>query len=143
MPEGATKENNVFLYLLLGGCLIAIAACFYFYYFKKDYEFVVEVACDTTKETCIQRDCTNEDNCPPNQLSDFKRYNINAGDFDACTNENCAQACEEKIIPCKPIECVEDFTAGESCSTLEEPAATTETTTSEKTTSTMQTQQIN
>jgi hypothetical protein len=121
MPEGDKKENNVFLYLLLGLCLVAIAVSFYFFYFKKDYEFIVEVACDPTKETCIQRDCTNPDDCPPNGLSDFKRYSLNAGDFEMCENEDCTNACESGAIKCEPIQCAEDELAGESCSTLESP----------------------
>ena len=123
MPEGAKKENNIFLFLLLGGSFIVIAASFYFLYIKKDYEFIVEVSCDPTKETCIQRDCSNPDNCPPNGLSDFKRYSLNAGDFESCKNEDCTEACETGSIKCTQIECVEDLTAGESCSIVEPEVA--------------------
>jgi hypothetical protein len=120
MVEDIKKENNIFLYLLLGGCLIAIAVSFYFFYFKKDYEFIVETSCDPSKETCIQRDCSNPDDCPPNGFTDFKRYSLNAGDFDMCENEDCTKACETKAIQCTQIECVEDEIAGESCSVVEE-----------------------
>lgn len=126
MPEGAKKENSVFLLLLLGGCFMVIATSFYFFYIKKDYEFIVETSCDPTKETCIQRDCTNPDDCPLNGLSDFKRYTLNAGDFAACENEDCANACETKAIQCTQIECVEDELAGESCSAVEPEAESIE-----------------
>ncbi len=126
MLEGDKKENNIFLYLLLSGCLIAIAVSFYFFYFKKDYDFVVEVSCDPATETCIQRDCTNPEDCPPNGLSDFRRYSLNARDFQKCEKEDCANACESESIKCEHIECVEDELAGESCSSVEPVAESIE-----------------
>ncbi len=121
MPEGEDKKSSWFLWLICISCLIAIFSAFYFFYYKKDYDFIVEVACDTSKETCFQRDCSNPEDCPPNGLSDFKRYSLNAGDFKMCENEDCANACETGIIKCKPVECVENLEAGESCSFLEIP----------------------
>ncbi len=118
MPEGNEKKNDWFLWLVGLSCFIAIIGTFYFFYYQKNYNFVVEVACDTNKEVCFQRDCTNPDNCPPNELSNFKRYSLKAGDFNKCENEDCTNACETGTIKCEPIECVEDFVAGESCSTL-------------------------
>lgn len=127
MPERTKKDNNVFLYLLLGLCLIAIAISFYFFYFKKDYKFIVEVACDPTKETCIQRDCSNPEDCPPNGLSNFKRYSLNARDFEMCENEDCENACETGSIQCEPIECEEDPIYGESCGFIDmEPSLVNE-----------------
>ena len=119
MPEGEDKKSNWFLWLIGISCLIAVIISFYFFYFKKDYDFIVEVACDPSKETCFQRDCSNPDNCPPNGLSDFKRYSLNAGDFNKCENEDCASACETGSIKCGPIECAEDEEVGEFCSISE------------------------
>jgi hypothetical protein len=101
--------------------LVSIAVSFYFFYYKKDYKFVVEVPCDISKEICFQRDCSNPDDCPPNGLSDFKRYSLNAGDFKNCENEDCANACETETIKCELIECAEDEIMGESCSSPESP----------------------
>lgn len=121
MPEGDKKENNVFLYLLLGGCLITIVTSFYFFYFKKDYQFIVETSCNPEKETCFQRDCSNPDDCPPDRLSNFKRFTLNAGDFKFCEKEDCTQVCEKGVISCTQIECAEDELARESCTILVEP----------------------
>lgn len=118
IPTEEKKSYNIFLYLLLLGCFATIATSFYVFYHQKNYDFIVEVACDPTVEICTQRDCTNPDDCPPNQLSDFKRYTLNAADFKMCENENCAVACETGLIKCEPISCVEDLEAGESCSVL-------------------------
>jgi hypothetical protein len=114
------EKHNIFLYLLLGGIFIAVAASFYFFYFKKDFDFIVEVACDPAKEECIQRDCTNPDDCPPNGYSDFKRYTLNANDFEYCKDEDCKSVCENNEIKCTQIACIPDEEMGETCSTVEE-----------------------
>lgn len=115
MLEEVEKKNDWFLWLIGISCFVAIILSFYFFYFKKDYDFIVEVTCDSAKEQCFQRDCSKPGNCPPNGLSDFKRYSLNAGDFKMCENEDCASVCETGSIKCAPIACVEDLEVGESC----------------------------
>ena len=44
--EKEESKHNAFLYIMLAGCLVAIAVSFYFFYFKKNYDFIVEVACE-------------------------------------------------------------------------------------------------
>lgn len=118
--KGKKILENWFIQLLLLCVFLAIASSFYFFFFKKDYNFLVEVPCDATKEVCFQRDCTNPDDCPPNGLTSFKRYNLKASDFKYCENEDCTLACESEQIQCEKIECVEDVEMGESCVALEE-----------------------
>lgn len=119
IPTEEKKSYNIFLYLLLLGCFATIATSFYVFYHQKNYDFIVEVACDPTVEICTQRDCTNPDDCPPNGLGDFKRYYLNAADFEMCENEDCAVACETGAIECELAECEEVPEYGESCSVLE------------------------
>lgn len=101
------KRHNLFLYILLGGVLIAIASSFYFFYFKKDYDFIVETKCNPETEACFYRDCTNPDDCPPNGLSYYNQYTINAGDFASCKDEDCTEACTLGTIACEKTECTE------------------------------------
>ena len=116
MVENDVKRRNVFLYILLGMCVVAVASSFYFFYFKKDFDFIIEAPCDRTKEQCFIRDCTDPDACPPNGLSDFKRYDLKASDFQYCKDEDCSSVCESGQIECTPIACSEDVDMGESCS---------------------------
>ena len=124
MPETEEKKINWFLLLISLSCAVTILSSFYSLYYKKNYDFIVEVSCDPSLETCFQRDCSNPDDCPPNGLSDFKRYTLKAYDFNKCENEDCTNACLNGLIECKQISCIEDLEAGESCST---PESTTQT----------------
>lgn len=119
MDEEKEKPKKFFTPLTIINIVLflsAIGSSFYFFYIKKDFDFIVEVTCDTSLEQCIQRDCTNPDDCPPNGLSDFKRYTLSAKDFEYCPNEDCTIACESGTIQCEKEECIEDEEYGETCS---------------------------
>lgn len=121
MPPEPNKGHNFFLDIIMAGCFVSIIVSFYFFYYKKDYNFIVETPCDISKEQCFQRDCSDPENCPPNELSDFKRYSLNAADFKMCENEDCTNACETGKIKCEQVQCKEDLATGESCSALDSP----------------------
>jgi hypothetical protein len=102
------KEYKVFLYILLGGVLISIISSFYFFYFKKDFNYIVETQCDPETETCFYRDCeSNPDECPLNNLSYYNIYSIKASDYDVCVNEDCTTACSSGLIYCNKTECTD------------------------------------
>ena len=124
MPVNIEQKTNWFLWLIGLSCLAVIVSSFYSLYFKKNYEFVVETSCNPEVDICFERDCTNPDDCPPNGLSDFKRYKLNAGDFSKCENEDCTLACETGLINCTQVTCVADELLGESCTTPELPKVT-------------------
>jgi hypothetical protein len=108
MPEEVKRERNYFLYILLGGCFFAIISTLYFFYFKEDYNFIVETRCNPEVETCFYRDCTNPNDCPPNNLSYYNQYTLKASDYKACINEDCAFSCTTGVINCLKIECTEN-----------------------------------
>ncbi len=124
-PEQEKKQKNWLIWLLVGGCVASILFSFYTYFYKKNYNFIVEVPCDNSTETCFERDCSNLDDCPPNGLSDFKRYSLKASDFKYCKDENCAQACAEGTIKCESVQCEENSETGESC-VYPEPSTSTQ-----------------
>jgi hypothetical protein len=115
MPEAEKVEHNYFLYILLGGCLISIISSFYFFYFKKNYDFIVETSCNPETETCFYRDCINPDDCPPNNLSYYNEYTIKAGDFQNCVNEDCTEACKASAIDCIKTKCTETDISDGTC----------------------------
>ena len=114
LPEEDNK-HNIFLYILLAGVLIAIISSFYFFYLKKDYDFIVETKCNPEIETCFYRDCTNPDDCPPNNLSYYNEYTLRAKDFKVCVNEDCTEACTTGIINCVKTECTDSNIEDGTC----------------------------
>lgn len=118
MPE-EKQPKKLFTPFTVTNIILFIAVIinsFYFFYIKKNFNFIVETPCDSSIEQCFERDCTNPDDCPPNGLSHFKRYTLNANDFKYCQDEDCTNACESGQIQCTRVQCVEDLEAGESCS---------------------------
>lgn len=111
--EGKRKINWLLLLISLS-CIVVIFVSFYFFYLKKDFDFIVEVSCDPTLEECFVRDCENV-KCPSNDLSVFKKYTLKAKDFKYCENENCAVACESGQVQCEAVPCEIDEEYGESC----------------------------
>ncbi|MFA6354903.1 MAG: hypothetical protein WCW65_00555 [Candidatus Paceibacterota bacterium] len=115
MPE-EDKKHNLFLYILLAGVIITILSSFYFFYFKKDYDFIVETQCNPETETCFYRDCeSSPDDCPPNGLSYYNTYTLKASDFKSCVNEDCTEACTAGTINCIKTECTETDINDEVC----------------------------
>lgn len=78
----------------------------YFKFFEnKDYVFIVEAACDPTIEICFTRDCSNSDDCPPNELEIYKVYELDAKYFKGCADNSCAVFCREKANICTQVKC--------------------------------------
>lgn len=115
MEENGVKEKSWLINALIFSCAVSVIVSFYFFYYKKDFDFIVESPCDPTREECFKRDCSNPDDCPQNGFSDFKRYSLNANDFKFCTNEDCTAICESEVIKCEQLECEPDEEVGESC----------------------------
>ena len=113
MPDNE-KKHSKFLYVLLTCVILSIASSFYFFYFKKDFNFIIETKCIPELETCFHRDCTNPDNCPPNGLSYYNTYTLRANDFKFCgVNEDCLLSCTSGSINCTKTQCTEsDLSTG-------------------------------
>ena len=116
MDESGLQKQKKFFTLFttinIAIFLIVIISSFYFLFLKKDFQFLVETNCDKNKEQCFERDCTNPDDCPPNNLTVFKRYSLKASDFKYCTNEDCAEACETHKIKCAEVKCINSNETG-------------------------------
>ena len=93
--------------------LLLVATIFrgmYVYYVSKEYYYVVEAFCDSASEKCFERDCSVQDDCPPNGLSIYKKYFIKAHDFATCTDNSCANVCAQTQGICAQIICGADPT---------------------------------
>jgi hypothetical protein len=101
----------------LGGLLLVSVICssYYIFYYKKNYDFLVEAPCSNSQsETCFTRDCESEEGCPPNNLSSYRIFHIKAVDFEKCVDDSCLSSCTTNQIKCTETKC--DQNAGDSCS---------------------------
>lgn len=105
MPDEVSKKNNIFLLIIFISCAAIIAFAFYNFYINKNYQFFVETKCDNSKDTCFYRDCSIEGECPPDNLSYFKKFTISASDANFCSSEDCTAPCESKTIQCEETIC--------------------------------------
>lgn len=95
----------------------AIASNYFIFYHEKNYEFLVEAPCDPLTNTCFVRSCENADDCPPNQLSEYRIFTLAARDFDSCSNNSCLDECESGALSCTEIMCGQS--EDDTCSTAE------------------------
>jgi hypothetical protein len=84
------------------------------YIFAKDYTFYIEAECNPDTTSCFIRDC--EEYCPPNGLSTYSAYYIDASEYSRCTSNDCSNICQDSTTAhlCEPIPC--DSDAGDECS---------------------------
>lgn len=112
-------HHNFFLVILFIGSIITIIDSFVFFYYGKKFNFIVETSCDKSKETCFYRDCSIEGYCPPNNLSYYKTFIIEADDFNKCQNEDCTDFCQREMIKCEQVSCTEDDLQNGTCTPVE------------------------
>ncbi len=104
-PEGQKLHRESHYFEIM--CILVIAAVLVFplkrFVLDRNFSYIVEVPCDAQKEACLYRDCA-ADECPPNQLSDYKRLRISAKDFEMCQSESCYVECQTQKFSCEPEE---------------------------------------
>lgn len=99
------RSDKLLLILVLLLTFATIAATAWLFLYEKKYDFIVEAQCDPAVETCFYRDCSNEDDCPPNGYEEYKTFVLDARDFERCEGDSCAEECESGEIECTPVVC--------------------------------------
>ncbi len=100
--------DKALVILFIASFVGVIASNWYHFFYAKNFDYLIEASCDPASEVCFFRDCENDpDSCPPNELSYYKSYYVNAGDFAECSNNSCSPECETGTIACTLIPCGE------------------------------------
>ncbi len=115
------SSDKIVIGIIVLSAIIALAATGWLFLVKKDYYFTVEESCDPQTETCFHRDCSIADECPPNNLSDYKVFKVHARDFPKCLYNSCKVKCTDGSIQCIQVKC--GSSDEDSCSSTPEPAA--------------------
>lgn len=101
-------SGRLFLVFVSVAIVAVIGATGWKFVIARDYDVVVEAACDPTEQTCHYRECSEVSNvgdCPPNELEYYHVYVVKAHEFDTCADASCAAECEAGSITCTPIAC--------------------------------------
>jgi hypothetical protein len=107
--------NRLFSWILFLMAISALIANYYFFYNKKEYDFLVEAPCDPNQNPCFLRDCS-DDGCPPNNLSKYRIFHMSGSDFEKCVDDSCLYECETNKISCTEQICNSEL--DEVCSAL-------------------------
>ncbi len=111
--DASDRRVFILIWLLVA---TAVATTAWLYLYQKDYDFVVEAACDPGAQNCFHRDCSSADaECPPNNWEDYKVYRVRASDFAHCSADACASECLDGTAPCVEELCSDS--PDNSCST--------------------------
>ena len=113
LPKEVGKRKFSLITFFVITLVLVVIFSFLRYFVFKNYDFTLEVSCDPVTETCFHRDCEAEE-CPPNNLEDYKKFAIKAFQFDKCEGNNLCKDFCEKGKQC--IETVCDTNTGDICS---------------------------
>ena len=103
----STKLFTAFIFTLI---VVVSLSSYVRYIFAKEYEFHIEMPCNSKTEFCNIRDC--DDYCPPNGLDEYKVYKIPALLFRSCSDNSCSNICVG-TNKCQLIKC--DAESGDTC----------------------------
>lgn len=100
-----SRRVVVTVVIMVIAVFFALLSSYTKYIYAHDYSFIIEAPCNPEQTTCFVRDC--DDYCPPNELEIYTSYLISAGDYANCTDNSCANVCENVATAelCVPIEC--------------------------------------
>ena len=105
-PSQSVDKALFFVFFL--AVLTVFAYSIYTYWYQKDFTILVEASCDPASSSCYIRDCSIEDECPPNNFSEYRVFSVSAKDFAKCEDETCLYECTNNVISCLEITCGSD-----------------------------------
>lgn len=122
------RSDKVAIGCIVLSLVVALGATGWNFLHTKEYTYVIETECDPATEVCFERDCSIEDECPPNGLGVYKVYRLSAKDFESCSDDSCHTQCIQGSVTCEEQVCgeSEDDTCYEPAELpLEEESGTT------------------
>jgi hypothetical protein len=86
--------------------VVSLLATAYVFLVRMDYNFIVEIPCDSAEQLCYYRDCSAQE-CPVNGRETYRLFSVRAADHERCTDDACIQECSKGTIACVEIICGE------------------------------------
>lgn len=102
----ATKQSTPWIFwILLVSVLIILGQSMYKNYVAQDYLFFVQAKCDISTNECYVRTCDNSGDCPPNNLTAYRVFQLPASQFKNCADNSCLNICPSAASSCEEILC--------------------------------------
>lgn len=92
-------------WILLISVVIVLGQSMYKNYVVKDYLFYVEASCDSSTNECYSRSCDIEGDCPPDNLTTYRVFELPASQFQYCSDNSCLNICPSETYSCEEILC--------------------------------------
>ena len=92
-------------WILIASVLIILGQSIYKNYIAKDYLFFVEAKCDPALDECYSRSCDIEGDCPPDNLTLYRVFQLPASQFSDCSDNSCLNICPSETYSCEEILC--------------------------------------
>lgn len=122
-----TKRSTPWIFwILIVSVLIILGQSMYENYILKKYVFFVEAQCDPSADECYVRSCDIEGDCPPNNLTIYRVFQLPASQFQNCSDNSCLNICPSIAHSCEEIAC-----STQSDISCEGPTTTAEATTTQ------------
>ncbi|MCX6786613.1 MAG: hypothetical protein NTU85_02245 [Candidatus Kaiserbacteria bacterium] len=93
------------LWILLASVLIILGQSMYKNYIAKNYPFFIEASCDTATNECYVRSCDVDGDCPPDNLTVYRVFQLPAFEFKNCSDNSCLNICPSEAHSCEEIMC--------------------------------------
>jgi|GEM_PF-2048911 len=105
MDVAARQSTPWIFWILLISVLIIFGQSMYKNYVAKDYLFFVEAKCDSVVNECYVRSCDVDGDCPPDNLTSYRVFQLPASQFKNCSDNSCLNICPSTASSCEEIPC--------------------------------------
>lgn len=105
MDVAAKHSIPWIFWILIASVLIILGQSMYKNYIAKDYLFFLEAPCNSATNECYVRSCDIEGDCPPNNLTVYRVFQIPASQFYNCSDNSCLNICPSEAYFCEEIKC--------------------------------------
>lgn len=99
-------SGRSYVWILLFSAAVVFSVSLFSHLYAQSLVFLVEGACDPNVQECYVRDCELEE-CPPNELSEYRVFAVSTKDFEYCEDNACANICAHGTA-CEEILCSDD-----------------------------------
>lgn len=104
--EVIPKRSTPWIFgVLIISVMIVFGQSMYENYVARNYFFYVEASCNPATNECYSRTCDNNGDCPPNNLTTYRIFQLPASQFHDCSDNSCLNICPSSAYDCEEIKC--------------------------------------